>query len=164
MKVLKNLPTWPRLTIAGMLCGVAVGAGSGMLIVLGFVANGVANDGFYWDSLSQLLVGVPMYGLLASLVGATIGGTLGVLTGAIAGSVLLIALHLLKPYAAAIATIVLVVATQAVVATVLSADGDWTFWSLPVLAAVPLTLCTLQVAADLSRSTDRPPRRDTFAA
>src|SRR4051794_23606399 len=99
---------WLRGSVTGMLRGAGCGAGSAAIVTLTSVATG----GTKGDNAYQLLVGVPLVGALACVVGAIAGAVVGCATGLVAGLVLSVAIRFSSPGLASVVTIAVVLVSQ----------------------------------------------------
>src|SRR4051794_14077470 len=100
--MVRDLPTWLRGTVLGMLLGAGCGAGSAAALALARIATG----GTKGDNTYQLLVGVPFVAGLACAIGAIAGAVVGCATGLLAGLILTVAVHVSSPVVASVTTVV----------------------------------------------------------
>jgi hypothetical protein len=158
---MKDLPTWVRLWVLGIIWGARCGVASAVALVIAWVAA----HGTGGDNADQLLVGVPLEGVLACCFGAIVGAHIGLLIGLFAGLVLTAMLRM-APRAAALTTVVLTLLAQLSATLVIfgapAGSQLWAYAVVPVIAVGPLALVTHRVARDVSRR--KVSHRDTLAA
>ncbi|MDX6276489.1 MAG: hypothetical protein QOJ72_617 [Nocardioidaceae bacterium] len=151
---MRDLPTWLRGTVLGMLWGAGCGAGSAAVLALARIATG----GTKGDNAYQLLVGVPLVAGLACAVGAIAGAVVGCATGLLAGLVLTATVLVSSPAVASATTVVVVLVVQAVTEVVISgrpaADNVWEYAVVPAITVLPMT-CAVLRQARITRSAVR---------